>query len=523
MSHTPPPANDSDNPQELPKLTLTEKIGFGSGDLASNLIWQSGGIFQNFFYTDIFRLAPIVVTLVMVFSRIFDGFVDVFVGTMADRTNTKWGKFRPYIIWWVIPVAIIFAMNYTVPPKSWDKLFYTIPAFHIFGMPVEPIPITGYFIYAWATATLLMTLYSAINIPYGALSGVMTNEPHDRNSLGAFRMGMANVGGLMVTALTIPMMNFFGKVGTGPDAVVDKAKGYHGGVIVFSILFIVFFLFTFFACKERITPPPAQKSNFKKDVGTLFKNKPWIIMSTFAIINMTLVFLRLGDMYYYFHYSIGLMDKQLNVLPINLGFYSFNWDKESLLWTWGSISFLTGTFFTKAAVSMFGKVKANIIATAMSGLLLIPFYFVPHGGWVMVMVWTFVSQIFGGVAASLYWSMLGDIADYSEWKFKLRNTGLIFSSTTFAQKMGIAIGGGCILNVILWHIGYLQPTAAGVDQIQPANVIHGINVMMGLIPGIGTFLIAFLFLGYELDDAFLAKMRLDLAQRRDERSTLPAT
>ena len=237
-------------------------------------------------------------------------------------------------------------------------------------------------------------------------------------------------------------------------------------------------------------------------------------MSLFAIINMTLVFLRLGDMYYYFHYSIGLMDKTLNALTINLGFYKFNWDKESLLWAWGSVSFIIGTFFTKAAVKMFGKVKANIIATALSGAFLIPYYFVPPGGVGWVILITFVSQFFGGIAASLYWSMLGDIADYSEWKFKLRNTGLIFSSTTFAQKMGIAIGGGGILNVFLWKIGY-KP-----DVVQPTEVLHGINVMMSLIPGIGTFLIAFLFLGYELDDAFCAKMREELYARHAERDAL---
>jgi len=500
--------------ESLPKLTVKEKLGFGSGDLASNLIWQSGGIFQNFFYTDIFRLVPGAVAMVMLFSRIFDGFVDLAVGAWADRTQTRWGKFRPFILWWVLPVAVIFAMNYSVPPKSWDKHFFDIPAFHFFGYPVAAAPITGYLIYAWVTATLLMSLYSAINIPYGALSGVMTNEPHDRNSLGAFRMGMANVGGLMVTAFTFPMINYFGKV--DGSSIIDKAKGYHGAIIVFAILFIIFFLFTFFACKERITPPPAQKTRFKEDFGTLFKNKPWIIMSVFAIINMTLVFLRLGDMYYYFHYSIGLMDEKLNALPVNLGFYQFEWGKESLLWTWGSISFLTGTFFTKPAVKMFGKVRANIIATAMSGLLLIPFYFVPHGGVGMVLLFTFISQIFGGVAASLYWSMLGDIADYSEWKFKLRNTGLIFSSTTFAQKMGIAIGGGGILNVLLWKIGYVP------DVVQTPEVLHGINTMMGLIPGIGTFLIAFLFLGYELDDDFCAKMREDLNQRRIEHGQAPA-
>ena len=282
MSQTPPPNDsDSDNPQHLPKLTFMEKFGFGSGDLASNLIWQSGGIFQNFFYTDIFKLVPAVVATVMLFSRIFDGFVDVAVGTWADRTNTRFGKFRPFILWWVLPVAVIFVLNYTVPPKSWD--------IHLFNLP-SGAAVTGYLGYAWITATLLMSLYSAINIPYGALSGVMTNEPHDRNSLGAFRMGMANVGGLMVTGLTFPLINFFGK---GADGVIDKAKGMHGAIFVFAILFIVFFMVTFFACKERIKPPPAQKANFSKDFGTLFANKPWIIMSTsFAIINMTLVFLQ---------------------------------------------------------------------------------------------------------------------------------------------------------------------------------------------------------------------------------------
>jgi glycoside/pentoside/hexuronide:cation symporter, GPH family len=402
-------------------------------------------------------------------------------------------------------------MNYTVPPKSWDKHFFNIPAFHFFGYPVEAAPITGYLVYAWFTATLLMSLYSAINIPYGALSGVMTNDPQDRNSLGAFRMGMANVGGFIVSLLTLPLIDFFGK---GTDGVIDRAKGSHITILLFAVLFVLCFLFTFFTCKERIQPPPAQKTRFKEDFGTLFKNKPWIIMSLFAIINMTLVFLRLGDMYYYFHYSIGLIDPKLNHITINLGFWKFDWGKESLLFAWGNIPFIIGTFFTKPTVKIFGKVKANIIATALSGALLVPFYFIPAGGVSWVILFTFLSQFFGGIAASLYWSMLGDIADYSEWKFKLRNTGLIFSSTTFAQKAGIALGGGGILNVILWKIGYVP------DIVQPANVVHGINTMMGLIPGIGTFLIAFLFLGYELDDAFCAKMREELYARHAERDAL---
>ena len=198
----------------------------------------------------------------MLVSRLFDGFVDVAVGALADRTKTKWGKFRPYLLWWVLPVAVLFVMNYTVPPKSWDLHFFTIPGWSFFGYPIDAAPITGYLVYAWITATVLMSFYSAINIPYGALSGVMTDDPADRNSLGAYRMALANVGGFIVTGLTIPLMIFFG---TGSNGILDKAKGYQGAVVVFAILMAIFFLITFFTTRERIQPPPAQKTRFKDD------------------------------------------------------------------------------------------------------------------------------------------------------------------------------------------------------------------------------------------------------------------
>jgi GPH family glycoside/pentoside/hexuronide:cation symporter len=500
------------NTENLPKLTVKEKAGYGCGDLASNFIWASAGNFQNFFYTDIFGLIPGAVALVMFFSRIFDGFVDVAVGAMADRTQTKWGKFRPYLVWFVLPVAILFVMNYTVPPKTWDVLFLTIPGFNLFGYPIDPAPITGYLLYAWITATVLMTFYSAINIPYGALSGVMTDDPNDRNSLGAYRMAFANIGGFIVTGLTIPLMIFFG---TGSNGVLDKAKGYQGAVIVFAILMAIFFLVTFFWCKERIQPPPAQHTRFKDDFKTLFKNSPWIIMSVFAIINMTLVIARSSDAYYYYQYSIGLMDPKLNVLPIDLfGHHLFNWDKTSWLFVWGGITFVIGTMFTRPAAKLLGKKHAFILTTALSGVALIPFCYIPAGHVGTVMAVIFIAQFFSGIAAALYWSMLGDIADYSEWKFNLRNTGLIFSSTTFAQKAGMALGG-IVLNVVLWKVAY-HPNVAQTLEAQ-----HGINLVMSYIPGIGTVLIALLFLGYILDDKFCAKMRDDLNQRRIERGQQP--
>ena len=513
MSAQPPPTEKKESStHNLPKLTFAEKFGFGSGDLASNFIWASAGNFQNFFYTDIFKLAPAAVGLVMLFSRVFDGFVDVFVGATADRTNTKWGKYRPYLIWWVLPVAIMFVMNYSVPPKSWDVHFFTVPAFTIplFNYPVDAAPITGYLVYAWITATVLMAFYSAINIPYGALSGVMTDEPHDRNSLGAYRMAMANVGGFIVTGLTIPLMNYFGT----SNGVLDKPKGYQGAVVVFAILLIIFFLITFFNCKERIQPPPAQKTKFSDDFASLFKNGPWILMSVFAIINMTLVIAKGSDTWYYYQYSIGLRDKALDVLPVGLfGHHFFNWDKTSWLFVWGGLTFVHGTFYTKLTVKLLGKKYAFIATTALSGLALIPFAYIPAGRVDLVMLVMAIAQFFSGIAAALYWSMLGDIADYHEWKFKIRNTGLIFSSTTFSQKAGMALGG-LILNFVLWKVGYVA------DAVQNATTIHGINVVMSYIPGIGTVLIALMFTVYTLDDKFMTTMRTELNARRAERDAL---
>ena len=500
------------NTEKLPKLTVKEKAGYGCGDLASNFIWASAGNFQNFFYTDIFRLAPAAVAIVMLVSRLFDGFVDVAVGALADRTKTKWGKFRPYLLWWVLPVAVLFVMNYTVPPKSWDLHFFTIPGWSFFGYPIDAAPITGYLVYAWITATVLMSFYSAINIPYGALSGVMTDDPADRNSLGAYRMALANVGGFIVTGLTIPLMIFFG---TGSNGILDKAKGYQGAVVVFAILMAIFFLITFFTTRERIQPPPAQKTRFKDDFKTLFKNGPWVIMSVFAIINMTLVIARSSNAYYYYHYSIGLMDSAMNVLPIDIfGLHLFNWDKTSGLYVWGGITFVIGTMFTQPTVKLLGKKYAFILTTALSGVALFPYYFISAGHVGTVMIVIFVAQFFSGIAAALYWSMLGDIADYSEWKFDLRNTGLIFSSTTFAQKAGMAIGG-VLVNVVLWKVHYVP------DVVQGRDALQGINMVASFVPGIGTVLIALLFLGYILDDNFCARMREDLNQRRLERGQQP--
>jgi GPH family glycoside/pentoside/hexuronide:cation symporter len=210
------------------RLSFTEKFGFGLGDTASNFVWGTMTSFLLFYYTDIFGISAAAVGTLFLFARVSDGAVDFFMGAIADRTKTRWGKFRPYLVWMCVPLAVVFTLTFTTPDFS----------------------MTGKIVYAWITYNMLMVLYTAINIPYSALSGVMTDDPLDRTSLNSFRMALANVGGLLVNGLTLPLILYFGHG--------DKPKGYQLTILAFSVAAIVLFLVTFFTTKERIQPPAAQ-------------------------------------------------------------------------------------------------------------------------------------------------------------------------------------------------------------------------------------------------------------------------
>ena len=493
-----------------PKLPFFEKVGYGLGDTASNFVWATMISFLALYYTDIFGISAGAMGALLLFARCADGFIDFGMGAIADRTKTKWGRFRPYLLWMCVPLAVVFILTFTVPPASWSAPMLTLPKINIFGWEIIPADsvVTSKLIYAWITYNLMMILYTAINIPYGALSGVMTDDPLDRTSLSSYRMALAQVGGLMVNGLTFPLMAYFG----GPGG--DRQTGYHGTVIVFSVMAVILFLITFFATRERIEPPPAQKSSLKADFATLFGNQPWVIMFICAILNMIFVIARAANTIYYFKYSMGIVGDVAKIGPYHLFGQAWTWDWISALLVMGSIPFIIGTTFTRSLVKVMGKKYGFIFTMALGGLSMLPFYWLTPGHIGPLVVLIFVGQIIGGINASLYWSMLGDIADFTEWKFKIRNTGIVFSATTCAQKIGMGVGG-YLLGAILTHYHYVA------NEVQTPESIHGINLLMSFIPCAGSLLIAAIFCFYGLNEKFCHEMREELAQRRLERGQLP--
>jgi GPH family glycoside/pentoside/hexuronide:cation symporter len=459
-------------PRTAMKLSFQEKFGYGLGDTASNFIWGTMISFLLFYYTDIFGIPAAAVGTLFLFARVSDGFVDLIVGATADRTKTRWGKFRPYLLWFCVPMAAVFIATFTTPSLSVD----------------------GKIVYAWITYNLMMIIYTAINIPYGALSGVMTDDPLDRTSLNSFRMTGAQLGSLAVNALTLPLIQAFGHG--------DKAKGYSLTVGLFSLIAVTCFLGTFFLTRERILPPPEQQTTLKDDVRRLFINVPWLIM---CVAGLSIIFsiIRSGGIIYYCKYYLGIEHGSTNLF----GFIPM--DDISYFLTLGSLGFITGAVTLRQWVKVFGKKNLFIATLIINGAFCSAIFFLPPEQLVGAYVVQVLIGFIGGINAPLYFAMIGDTADYAEWKFKVRTTGIIFSSSSFMQKIGLGIGGA-LSGYLLNYYGYVA------GAVQSAASSHGILLMVSLIPGVGSVLVGLVFLTYPLDEAFCHRIRDDLALRRLE-------
>jgi GPH family glycoside/pentoside/hexuronide:cation symporter len=453
------------------RLSFTEKFGFGLGDTASNFVWGTMTSFLLFYYTDIFGISAAAVGTLFLFARVSDGAVDFFMGAIADRTKTRWGKFRPYLVWMCVPLAVVFTLTFTTPDFS----------------------MTGKIVYAWITYNMLMVLYTAINIPYSALSGVMTDDPLDRTSLNSFRMALANVGGLLVNGLTLPLILYFGHG--------DKPKGYQLTILAFSVAAIVLFLVTFFTTKERIQPPIAQETKLREDLKRLFSNRHWIIMFIAGLSSLTFGIVRGAALIYYCKYYLGVEAGKINILNL------FSMDEISFFLVLGNIGFIAGALTTRHLVKLMGK-KYSYIATEMAmAVTCAAFYWIAPQQMGLVFACQLVSAYVTGLNATLYWAMIADTADFSEWKFNVRTTGIIFSATTCSQKVGLGIGGA-ISGALLTTYGYVA------GAVQTAHADEGILLMVSLIPAAGFFFISCIFFFYGLDEKFCHLIREDLAKRR---------
>ncbi len=442
------------------KLTLKEKLGYGAGDTASHFVWDMVGFWILIFYTDTYGISAAAAGTIMLIARFWDMISDPIMGVIADRTNTRWGKFRPYILWMALPYAVLAVMTFTTPD---------------FGE-------TGKVIYAGTTYLLLMTVFTAINLPYSSLGAVMTADSLERTELNSYRFVFAFVGQLIVSGTALTLARYFGK---GNDA-----DGYQMTLILFSVISFLLFMVTFSTTKERVTPLAEQKESLKEDFRNLFKNRPWLILFFVGIISFVMFALQNLSIAYYFKYYIG--------------------DEESvqLFNVTGTIALIAVIPFSKFLSRKFGKRNVFLASSLLSGLFFMLLYIPGEKDIVTIYVVNILAKMAYAPAVPLLWTMLADAADYSEWKTGRRSTGLTFSAATFAQKAGWGIGGalaGWILALFSFE--------PNVDQTETA--ITGIKLMISIIPGILYMSCALFLFFYPINRQVSMEMQDALEQRRE--------
>jgi len=444
-----------------PRLTVAEKLGYGFGDLASNLFWQMFSIFIAKFYTDVFLLGAAAMGTMFLVTRMFDAVTDPLIGTIADRTNTRWGHFRPYLVWMAIPMAITAILTFTTPSLEG----------------------TAKLVYAYVTMSLMMLAYTAINIPYSALLGVLTPNSDDRTSVSSYRFVMALLPVFIIVNTALPLVEAFGGSDISP-------YGWQMTMVVYSVIAVILFFVTFAMTRERVQPPPEQKTSLKQDVRDLFRNRPWVVLCVVGISALTYANIRNTVSIYYFEY----------VVPGGKDFFS-------PVITTGAAAFILGVMVTAPLSKRFGKRNFYMMAMTVTALLTIGFYYVPPDNVPLVWGAHALISFCAAPTAPLVWAMYADTADYSEWKWGRRATGLIFSAASFAQKLGWAIGGAGTG----WLLAYFDYVP---NVVQDPRTVNGIMLMMSYIPAAGAIIAIAALWFYDLDRDTVTRMTTELAERR---------
>ncbi|MDR6760442.1 GPH family glycoside/pentoside/hexuronide:cation symporter [Flavobacterium sp. 2755] len=458
------------------KISLKEKIGYGLGDAASSMFWKIFSMYLLFFYTDVFGLAPAVVGTMFLITRIWDSCFDPIVGIIADRTKTKWGKFRPYLLWVAIPFAVIGVLTFYTP--DFDE--------------------KGKIIYAYVTYSLMMMIYSLINVPYASLLGVMSSDRKDRNTLSSYRMVFAFGGSLLALWLIEPLVNYFG-------GSLNSKTGWLATIIVFGVITTAFFWACFFFTKERVKPIENEQSNLKEDLKDLLKNKPWWILLGAGIGTLVFNSIRDGAAVYYFKYYVSS--------SVNFDFSLFGTDfhmtPTSIYLVLGQAANIIGVIIATPIANKIGKKNTFFGAMAIASILSLAFYFFGKEDVLLIMSFQVLISICAGCIFPLIWSMYADSADYSEWKQGRRATGLVFSASSMSQKFGWTIGGAGAG----WLLGYYG-FQANVEQT--AVTQNGIQLMLSILPAIAAAISVAFILFYPLSEEKLQTIEQDLNEKRDQ-------
>jgi len=444
------------------RLTLAEKLAYGLGDTASNFFFQAFNIFLAYYYTDVVGIkntsavGTLLGTLPIVVAML-----NPVIGILADRTNTRWGKFRPWILWTALPYGLLGYIMFANPDFSMD----------------------GKLVYAYITYGLMLVAYAAINTPYSALMGVMSSSSEDRTSLSTYRFACAFTGALAIGSLVPWLKDRLAEYGGSP------AAGFRYTMAIFSVISVLMFLYTFLNTKERVSPPKEQDSSIGHDLRDLFRNGPWLVLFFAAFLTLANTGLRSGSGIYYFKYVV----KNESALS------AFNF--------FGFLAFIIGSLSTKFFTKFFSRRKLMIVLTCLNAIAMAATYYVDPTNLPLLYVLNIFACFVAGPTPAIVWSMYADTADYGAWKFGRRTTGLVFSATVFVQKVGLAIGSAMI-GWLLAYYGYVANVA------QTPQAVHGITLLFSFLPGGFALLSGLAIILYPLEESKVKEIEKDLAARK---------
>jgi GPH family glycoside/pentoside/hexuronide:cation symporter len=454
------------------KLSIREKVGYAVGDTASNLYFQTFLLFIPIFYTDVVGLPAAAVATMFAVSRLFDAVNDPFMGTVADRTQTRWGKFRPYLLWMAVPFGLAGFLAFSSPD---------------FGP-------TGKLLYAYLTYNLLMIAYTAINVPYAALMGVMTSHTMERTSLAAYRFVGVFTGQLIIQGAALWMVGYFGQG--------DERAGWKWTMACIGVLAIALFWVCFANTRERVSPPPGQKGDLRRDLRSLL-NRPWLLVGLATFFQLTFIVARGSTVAYYFKYFVQGQAVSFLGFTRDLSFEALT----SFFLVSGSIATIVGTMFSRWFAQRLGKARAYVVFLAVSVVSQASFFFAGPADVVLIFTLNLIGQFVWGPVSVLQWAMYTDVADYMEWKNGRRATALVMAASLFMLKLGLAVGGA----FVVWMLG-VYGFEANVEQ--SAETLRGIRLLMSVFPSLFGLVAAGLMVFYPLSEKVMGQVEQDLTARR---------
>ncbi|WP_409158576.1 glycoside-pentoside-hexuronide (GPH):cation symporter [Pectobacterium sp. B2J-2] len=443
-------------------LSVKEKIGYGMGDAGCNMIGGAIMLFLSYFYTDIYGLSPALVGTLLLSIRVIDAVTDPIMGAIADRTQSRWGRFRPYLLWVCVPYVLFSVLMFTTPDWSYN----------------------GKVIYAFITYFLMSLTYTAINIPYCSLGGVITADPHERVSCQSYRFIMVGIATLILSSTLLPMAEWFGGE--------DKARGYQMSMGVMAIIALFMFLFCFATVQERIKPAIPTNDALKADLKDVWKNDQWSRILLLTLCNVCPGFIRMAATMYYVTW---VMEKSASF--------------ASLFISLGVVGMMFGSALAKPLTDRFCKLKVFFWVNIALAIFSCTFYFFNPHLTSFILVMYFLLNVLHQIPSPLHWSLMADVDDYGEWKTGKRITGISFSGNLFFLKVGLAIAGAMV-GFLLSYYGY----DASATQ-QNAEAMNGIVMLFTIIPGVGYLITAGVVRLLKVDRQLMKQIQIDLEKRRN--------